>query len=105
MSALYLDLVGQEGEDLLGGGAEDGPAVVGGVWKGHGLSEALQDGAAHGQTLRSKVLLELLQAQTLHVDLELVLGNMLHPQAQTLIQVSSGLVLKDKCRLSKVNQN
>lgn len=40
LSALYLDVVWQEGEDLLGGGAEDGPAVVGGVWEGHGLIEA-----------------------------------------------------------------
>lgn len=58
--ALYLYLVGQKGEDLLGGGAEDAPAVVGGVWQGHGLSEALQQGAAQGQTLGTKVLLELL---------------------------------------------
>lgn len=99
LSALDLDLVGQEGKDLLGGGAEDGPAVVGGIWQGHGLSEALQQRAAHGQTLGSEVLLELLQAQTLHVDLELVLSNMLHPQAQTLIQVSPSVVLEGKNRL------
>lgn len=60
LSALDLDLVGKEREDLLGGGSEDGPAVVGGVWEGHGLSEALQQGAAQGQALGSKVLLELL---------------------------------------------
>lgn len=96
-------MVGQEGEDLLCGGTEDGPAVVGGVWKGHGLGEALQQGAAQGQTLGSKVLLELLQAQTLHVDLELVLSDMLHPQAQVLIQVSPSLVLEEKYKLSKVS--
>lgn len=100
LSALDLDLVGQDGEDLLGGGAEDRPAVVGGIWEGHGLSEALQQRVAHGQTLGSEVLLELLQAQTLHVDLELVLSNMLHPQAQTLIQVSPSVVLEGKNRLS-----
>lgn len=91
----YLDVVWQQGEDLLSGGAEDGPAAVGGVWQSHGLSQALQDGAAQGQTLGSKVLLELLQAQTLHVDLELILCNMLHPQAQALIQVSPSLELED----------
>lgn len=57
---LYLYLIGQEIEDLLGGGAEDGPAVVGGVWEGHGLSKTLQKGAAQGQALGTKVLLELL---------------------------------------------
>lgn len=89
-------MVGQQLEDLLCGGAENGPAVVGGVWQGHGLSKALQQGATHGQALGSKVLLELLQAQTLHVDLEFVLSNMLHPQAQVLIQVGPGLVLEKK---------
>lgn len=41
-SVLDLDLVGQEGENLLGGRTEDGPAVVGGIREGHGLSKAPQ---------------------------------------------------------------
>lgn len=93
---LDLDLVGQQGEDLLGGGAQDAPAAVGGVWESHGLSEALQQGAAQRQTLGSKVILELLQAQTLHVDLELVLSNVLHPRAQALVEMSPGLELEEK---------
>lgn len=96
--ALYLDLIGQKGEDLLSGGAEDGPAVVGGVWEGHGLGEALQQGLAEGQTLCSKILLELLQAQALHIDLELVLSNMFHPQAQGLVQVAPCSILREQYR-------
>lgn len=98
----YLDLVRQEAEDLLGGGAQDGPAVAGGVWQGHGLSQALQDGAAQGQVLGSEVaLVELLQSQSLHEELELVLSDVLHPQAQSLVQVSSGLKL-DRRRTGSV---
>lgn len=93
---LYLNLIGQEGEDLLGGGAQDGPAVVGGVWEGQGLSESLQQGPAEGQALSSATLLELLQAEALHVDLELVLSHVLHPQAQVLVQVTPCLVLHKK---------
>lgn len=95
-SIFYLDLVWQEGEDLLCGGAEDGPAVTGRVWEGHCLSEALQESAAQGQTLGSKVPLELLQAQALHIHLELVLSNVLHPQAKGLIQVSTSLILEEE---------
>ncbi len=96
---MYLDVVGQEDEDLLGGGAEQRPAVVGGVWEGHGLSEALQQRETHGQALGSKVVLELLQAQTLHIELKLVFGNVLHPQTQALIEVSPSLKLKEEYRL------
>lgn len=38
-------------------------------------------------------MVELLQSQSLHEELELVLGDVLHPQAQGLVQVSSGLKL------------
>ena len=76
---LHLDAVGQEGEDLLSSGAEDAPAVVGGVWEDHGLSKALQYRVTQEQSLGSEVPLEMLQAQTLHIDLQLVLSYILHP--------------------------
>lgn len=90
---LHLDSVGQEGEDLLRGRAKDGPAAARGVWEGHGLSQAPQHGATQGRALGSEVLLKLLQPQTLHIHLELVLSHVLHPRAQSLIEVGPGLVL------------
>lgn len=90
---LHLDSVGQEGEDLLRGRAEDGPAAARGVWEGHGLSQAPQHRATQGRALGSEVLLKLLQPQTLHIHLELVLSHVLHPRAQSLIEVGPGLVL------------
>lgn len=44
---LNLDLVGQEGKDLLCGGAEDRPTGVGGIWEGHSLTQALQHSMAY----------------------------------------------------------
>lgn len=90
---LHLDSVGQEGEDLLRGRAEDGPAAARGVWEGHGQSQAPQHRATQGRALGSEVLLKLLQPQTLHIHLELVLSHVLHPRAQSLIEVGPGLVL------------
>lgn len=49
--APYLDLVGQEGKDLLSGRAQDVPAVVGRLWEGYGLGKALQQGVKYGGVL------------------------------------------------------
>lgn len=91
---LHLDVFGQEVEDLLCGGAEQAPAGAPGVGERHGRSQALQHRRAQGQVTGSSVLLEWLEAQSLHKDLQLVLSYMLHPHPQSLVEVGSSLVLE-----------
>lgn len=91
---MHLDLIGQDGVDLLSGGTENCPAVFGGIWERHGLSKAPQQRLAHGQAVRILLVLEMLQAQLVHINLEFVFSNMFHPRAQTLKQVRSSRVLR-----------
>lgn len=84
----YVDLVGQQIEDLLGGGGQQEPAVLGQVGCSQGLVEALQQGLECGW-----FLLEALQPQVLQVKLQLVQGHVGHPRCQPVVEGGPSVAL------------
>lgn len=80
-------------KNLLSGGTQDSPAVLGRVGQSHSLSKAMQDGQAKRETLSSVGWIKLLYGQTLHIHLQLIVRNVLHPETQAFIEESSGALL------------
>lgn len=80
-------------KNLLSGGTQSSPAVLGRVWQGHSLSKAMQDGEAERMLLRSVVWFKLLYGQTLHIHLEFIICYVLHPETQAFIEESSRALL------------